>query len=78
MKPIKLVARINWLEWADVRETDLTKEQVGDRDRDDRGVNSIIVMMMRWSGQKSGGLSLLGNSWTTLIKKIPNVMRTQF
>ena len=28
VKPIKLVARINWLEWADVRETSLTKEQV--------------------------------------------------
>ena len=28
MKPIKLIARINWLEWADVRETSLTKEQV--------------------------------------------------
>ena len=69
MKPIKLVARINWLEWADVRETDLTREQVGngDRDRADRGINSvvvkncddgydgrgissIIVMTMRWSG----------------------------
>ena len=28
VKPIKLIARINWLEWADVRETSLTKEQV--------------------------------------------------
>merc|ERR1712037_406693 len=30
VKPIKLIARINWLEWADVRETSLTKEQVTD------------------------------------------------
>ena len=39
----------------------------GDRDggHDDRGINPIIVMTMRWSGQRSGGLSRLGNSWTT-------------
>ena len=48
MKPIKLVARINWLEWADVRETDLTREQVddGDDDHDDGGNNGYMVTMM--------------------------------
>ena len=42
------------MERADVRVIDLTREQVGNRDRDDRGVNSIIVMKMKWSGVGRG------------------------
>ena len=42
------------MERADVRVIDLTREQVGNRDRDDRGVNSIIVMTMSWSGVNRG------------------------
>ena len=43
-----------YVERADVRVIDLTREQVGNRDRDDRGVNSIIVMTMSWSGVNRG------------------------